>query len=110
MKQFDIKVQRNIDMAVAAIQDTIPNASIYLFGSFAYGTPTAESDLDLYIVTPDKSKSPLEWCFEAQMALPMEFNMPSDVLVNYEDEFLTRAKSPVTFEHTVYTKGIKLSA
>ena len=27
--------------------------NIYLFGSYAYGKPTEESDLDVYIVTPD---------------------------------------------------------
>ena len=31
----------------------VPAKYIYLFGSYAYGTPGAKSDIDIYIVTPD---------------------------------------------------------
>ncbi|MDR0721943.1 MAG: nucleotidyltransferase domain-containing protein, partial [Treponema sp.] len=31
--------------------------SIYLFGSYAYGTPTEESDIDMYTVIPDSIKN-----------------------------------------------------
>ena len=31
----------------------VPAKYIYLFGSYAYGTPTEESDIDIYVVTPD---------------------------------------------------------
>jgi predicted nucleotidyltransferase len=34
--------------------------SIYLFGSHAYGTPTADSDFDLYVVIPDDGIRPVE--------------------------------------------------
>jgi predicted nucleotidyltransferase len=32
----------------------VPAKYIYLFGSYAYGTPTDESDVDIYVVTPDE--------------------------------------------------------
>src|SRR5215510_5717563 len=31
----------------------VPAKCIYLFGSYAYGSPTEESDIDIYVVTPD---------------------------------------------------------
>ena len=31
----------------------IPAKYIYLFGSHAYGVPTEDSDIDIYVVTPD---------------------------------------------------------
>ena len=31
----------------------VPAKYIYLFGSYAYGSPTEKSDIDIYIVTPD---------------------------------------------------------
>ena len=31
----------------------VPAKFIYLFGSYAYGSPTEQSDIDIYIVTPD---------------------------------------------------------
>jgi predicted nucleotidyltransferase len=35
------------------ILNTVKTESIYLFGSHAYGAPTADSDFDLYVVIPD---------------------------------------------------------
>jgi predicted nucleotidyltransferase len=32
------------------ILSTIPVEQIYLFGSYAYGTPNADSDLDIYVI------------------------------------------------------------
>ncbi|GHU70682.1 hypothetical protein FACS189450_05510 [Spirochaetia bacterium] len=31
----------------------VPAKYIYLFGSYAYGSPTEKSDVDIYIVLPD---------------------------------------------------------
>jgi predicted nucleotidyltransferase len=31
----------------------VPAKYIYLFGSYTYGNPTEESDIDIYVVTPD---------------------------------------------------------
>jgi len=31
----------------------VPAKYIYLFDSYAYGSPTDKSDIDIYIVTPD---------------------------------------------------------
>ncbi|MDR0476263.1 MAG: nucleotidyltransferase domain-containing protein [Treponema sp.] len=31
----------------------VPAKYIYLFGSHAYGNPTEESDIDIYVVTPE---------------------------------------------------------
>jgi hypothetical protein len=33
---------------------------VILFGSYAYGTPRRESDIDLAVIAPDFNKNPLE--------------------------------------------------
>ncbi|GAB6273193.1 MAG: hypothetical protein STSR0004_00560 [Peptococcaceae bacterium] len=35
------------------IVDTVPVEQIFLFGSYANGTPHANSDLDIYVVMPE---------------------------------------------------------
>ncbi len=59
---------------------------IILFGSYAYGTPTEDSDVDLLVVMPadrrDRRKS-----VEIQLAVPETF--PLDLLV-YDPVYLQR--------------------
>jgi predicted nucleotidyltransferase len=44
------KVQEQLDRVKEIILSTIPVERIYLFGSYAYGTPNADSDLDIYVM------------------------------------------------------------
>ena len=37
-----------------AILKNVPARYIYLFGSYVYGEPSAESDIDIYAVIPDE--------------------------------------------------------
>jgi len=36
-----------------SVLQAIPAEAIYLFGSYAYGTPNEDSDIDIYVVLPD---------------------------------------------------------
>ena len=49
METESIKIENIRD----AVLRYVPAKYIYLFGSYAYGTPTEKSDIDVYIVTPD---------------------------------------------------------
>jgi predicted nucleotidyltransferase len=49
MKNFSEK----IDIIKESILKNVPAKYIYLFGSYAYGKPTDESDVDIYTVIPD---------------------------------------------------------
>jgi predicted nucleotidyltransferase len=40
-------VQSELDVLTNIIANTVPVEEIYLFGSYAYGTPHKDSDLDL---------------------------------------------------------------
>jgi predicted nucleotidyltransferase len=48
-------VQEQLNMIKNAVLTAIPVEQIYLFGSYAYGTPRADSDLDIYVVMKDKA-------------------------------------------------------
>jgi len=47
------RIQRELDIIKDGILETVPAEAIYLFGSYAYGTPGEDSDLDIYVVVPD---------------------------------------------------------
>ena len=44
------QVQAELDMLKETIIATLPVEKIILFGSFAYGTPHKDSDLDVYVI------------------------------------------------------------
>jgi predicted nucleotidyltransferase len=81
----------------------------YLFGSYAAGLPLPESDLDLMVVIPESSESPLRRCVRAVRALS-GVRVPKDVIVRTEAEFERRAGWASSLERTVKEKGRLLHA
>lgn len=69
---------------VMAERDLIPIESAYLFGSWAHGEPTADSDIDVAVIT--RRKTSLEE--ETHVALDAkDFNSSIDVLFFPQREF-----------------------
>ena len=95
----------NLKLIVENAKRLMPASTIYLFGSYAYGAPDKNSDLDIYIVTPDKSKRRIDWAIQARKAVGAEIDIPLDLIVSYDDEFENRSKNRVSFEYEIATKG-----
>lgn len=55
---YNVKIE--LESLLKEINQVVRASSIYLFGSYAYGEPTEDSDLDICIVTDDKSKRKLK--------------------------------------------------
>jgi predicted nucleotidyltransferase len=49
---MDVLAEKIINIKESILK-FVPAKYIYLFGSYAYGNPTEESDIDIYVVTPD---------------------------------------------------------
>jgi predicted nucleotidyltransferase len=81
---------------------------IYLFGSYAYGTPREDSDLDLYVVLKDDIPlRELDAMDIIGLALYKKKSIPTDILVLKSNRFNYRQGS-VTLEYEVKNKGIKI--
>ena len=52
-----IDMQSIEEMTARIVQEFAPE-QIILFGSYAYGTPTADSDVDLLVILPFEGKAP----------------------------------------------------
>jgi predicted nucleotidyltransferase len=89
------------------ILKTVKADSIYLFGSHAYGTPTPDSDFDLYVVIPDDSIRPIEAMQVIGGALYKEQKKSIDILVSRTSDFQQRKLLP-TIERTVARNGVRL--
>lgn len=104
------QIRDSLKLIVKSINEAMPVSAIYLFGSYAYGVPNENSDLDIYIVTPDKSKRRIDWAVHARKSFGAAVKLPIDLIVNYDDEFENRSKINVSFEYEVATKGVNISA
>ena len=78
---------------------------VILFGSYAYGQPTEDSDVDLLVVM-DTDESPLH--VAAKIAAAIEHPFPLDIVVRTPVEFASAVHRRGMFATEVATKGITL--
>ena len=79
---------------------------IILFGSYAYGTPTKDSDVDLLVVMPGDGKSPYHQAAEIYGKCRPVF--PIDILVRTREEFERRQQMRDWFMRDIARQGITL--
>ncbi|SMG30051.1 Nucleotidyltransferase domain-containing protein [Dethiosulfovibrio salsuginis] len=106
-KDFLLDIRKAVD---AVLKSGLDIEAIYLFGSYAYGEPNEASDIDLYVVLSDDSKSQIR-AIDAMEKIGMEI-FKSDVynveiLAGFADDFLSRTSLP-TIEKTISDKGVVL--
>jgi predicted nucleotidyltransferase len=75
---------------------------IILFGSYAYGKPTEDSDVDILVVMPFKGRNP-EKATEIWMATKPRF--PIDIMVRKPAELNKRLKMGDFFLREITEKG-----
>jgi predicted nucleotidyltransferase len=81
---------------------------IYLFGSYAYGTPTPDSDYDFYVVLNYNAKMPILVKEDIQCVLGKTgIMMPVDIIAQYKTRFDERRKLP-TMEQEIVKEGTLL--
>ena len=99
-----MKIESVIENIKDSILKFVPARCIYLFGSYAYGNPTEESDIDIYVVTPDDVGSFSELCAKIRGDLSAKKIFFIDLLLSRESVFNIRKEKNI-FEKTIYQKG-----
>ncbi len=75
---------------------------IILFGSYAYGKPTEDSDVDILVIMPFKGRNP-EKATEIWMATKPQF--PIDIMVRKPAEIKKRIRLGDFFVRDIVEKG-----
>lgn len=78
---------------------------ILLFGSYAYGKPSHDSDIDILIILPFEGRNP-EKATEIWLATKPDF--PVDVMVRKPEEIRQRLELGDPFIHEIIQNGIAL--
>ncbi|MDI6739149.1 MAG: nucleotidyltransferase domain-containing protein [Candidatus Edwardsbacteria bacterium] len=80
---------------------------IFLFGSYAWGKPSGNSDLDLMLVVPHSDMPPAQRATRAYRCL-RGIRMPKDIIVKTRAEFERFVKVPASLEAMVAERGLLL--
>ena len=107
---MDERIQKDLEIIKQGVLETVPAEAIYLFGSYAYGTPREDSDLDILVVIPDSvEERPLDvgakiLCRLYENRKP---NTSIDIVVNPSGMFRHRKEGP-TLQRTIAQKGVQI--
>ena len=77
---------------------------IILFGSHAWGEPTADSDVDLFVIVPDSDERPIERVRRAHHCLS-GLGVSKDVLVKTRAEADRFRHVRASLEYKVFAEG-----
>lgn len=103
---FNAAIPKLVPIILNSIENKNVIQKIYLFGSYAYGKPTKDSDLDICVILDNVEERTEIWT-EMEVALFDDNVINCDLLVYKEKEFYG-AKNPKGVEYTIKTKGLLL--
>jgi predicted nucleotidyltransferase len=100
--------QKEIKAITEIIKETVNCEKIYLFGSYAYGKPHKDSDLDFYVVIPDDADRPIEVTHKIHVNLGLlGQTMPVDIIAARSSRFADMSVLP-TMERKIVREGVLL--
>src|SRR5262245_37982069 len=99
-------VSKTLPQAIKRIVAELKPEKIILFGSYAYGNPTPDSDVDLLVILDTKESYKERYLSVARLLRPRLF--PVDIIVKTPKEIEKALKSNSFFTKEIYTRGIVL--
>ncbi|RLT38999.1 MAG: nucleotidyltransferase domain-containing protein [Chloroflexi bacterium] len=81
---FSTYVADSLPLAVERLVANLSPKKIILFGSYAYGTPTSDSDVDLLVILDTNASNRDRFALVSRLLYPRSF--PVDILVKTPDE------------------------
>jgi predicted nucleotidyltransferase len=81
--------------------------TIYLFGSYAWGTPNEDSDIDIMVIVKESNEKSYKRMKPAYVAL-RELDGPRDIFVYTIDEFEKYVKEVSSLCYKIKEEGVKL--
>jgi len=96
---------------VAALAVNPEVRKVVLFGSYAYGKPGADSDVDIAVILAVEPRLECEKAVEVTRllrGLRRHYEVPMDVLVFSESNYYGRVRDGFRFESMIERKGVVL--
>lgn len=94
--------KRTINLFAKQIAEQFNPDQIILFGSYAYGKPTADSDVDMLVIMPFKGKGAKK---TSEILIATDPRFPVDLLVRTPKQIKTRIALGDFFIREITQKG-----
>jgi uncharacterized protein len=104
LKMIDTQIIEIIKDKLVAVYNPI---TIYLFGSYAWGEPNEDSDIDMLVIINHSEEKPNHRLKPAYATL-RGLGVPKDILIYTKEEFDRNALEPSTLFYKVKNEGVKL--
>jgi predicted nucleotidyltransferase len=101
-------VKTELDRIVSTLVGTGLVSKIILFGSYARGEETPDSDIDLCVLTPVKDRRAIDIGIDLRMKIWDIQKSPLDLLPYNQDEFTDRANRRGSFQQLITEEGVVL--
>ncbi|MDR0858963.1 MAG: nucleotidyltransferase domain-containing protein [Oscillospiraceae bacterium] len=109
MKPYETpEIQEKLRIIKEGVLSVVPDTeAIYLFGSYAYGVPHKDSDLDICVIVPDSVEArELDLEVEIGGSYSRKLHFPTDLLVKKASVFDYRRQA-TTLDKTIANKGVR---
>jgi len=103
------EITADLDILVAEIKGKFSDTEIILFGSYAKGNATKESDIDLCIIIDKTLMRKIDLIREVRRTIAPISTRPIDIVVYSRDEFNQRSLINTTFEYKIKNEGLKIA-
>lgn len=100
---------KTINEVVRRLVDVYHPVEIYLFGSYAWGHPTDDSDLDLLVVVESSGEKRYKRPVAGLLAL-FGLNISKDLIVSTQDEFSRNARDKASLYFKIKHDGKRIYA
>lgn len=100
-------IQEQLPTIIQAITSNTKIEDLFLFGSWAYGEPKPDSDLDIYLVIPDSEVDICDLNAEIRFALYKKLSFPLDLVIAKKSVFERRSKA-LTLENIILKQGVRI--
>lgn len=101
-------VKNELDRIVTILAGTGIVTKIILFGSYARGDETLNSDIDLCVLTSVRDKRPIELMKDFNRKIWNAYKTSLDLLAYNQDNFYYYAEDPTSLEREIAEKGVLL--
>jgi predicted nucleotidyltransferase len=103
------EIKDDLEILKEIILEKIPTEQIWLFGSYAYGTPNKDSDIDIYIVMRDDAKMRNADAMDIvnYERIFRQTKKSVDVLAAKQNNFNYRSEN-FSMERKIKSKGVKI--
>lgn len=101
-------IQEIIDIAKNKLVEVYSPYTIYLFGSYAWGIPNNDSDLDILIIVNSISENKTHKRVLIGRKALIDLDIPKDIMVYTKEEFEKLAEEKSSLCYKIKSEGVKL--